>query len=393
MKAKFIKYWFLIAFIALMLISYIGNNQPIDWRETYAANDKIPYGTFLLQEQLSSLFPGQEIRNNQRPFSEWIGDEKQGKNLILMNDEVDLGEVDQQLLMDFVSRGNHLFIASNNFSYEFLEALDMDAQVIFLFNPDTLNYMELVNPEYVRRQAKFTRLNDYAELRLSNGFGGDVLGIRSKNQMPNFVRIHFGRGEIYLHLNPRVFTNIHLLESPEYVARGLSYLPQGETIWDEYYKPFHRSEDNAFQLIRKNKALRYAWNLLIAGAILGLVFYAKRKQRAIPRIPAPENKSLEFIENIGDLYYHEGNHQDVIQKKIRYFYHNAHLHYLLQENDVNFWEKLQQKSGANEKTIKKLNDMILAFHTLKGVSRDFLFVLNGHLEDFYAQSGKYPSHE
>lgn len=393
MKANLTKYWFLYAFLFISLLSYLGRDTPIDWRETFASKDKIPYGTFLLHEQLEKRFGNEDFRTNERPFSEWLVDESSGTNLVVMSDEINFGQVDQNLILDYVSRGNQLFLASDNINDNFYEALELAQDIVFEWTEDSVSSMYLVNPKYSHDTARFHHLSDYAQLDLSDDFGGEVLGIRGKNQVPNFVRIPYGEGSIYLHLNPRVFTNIHLLESPSYSEACFSYLPNQNTIWDEYYKPYHRQQENAFQLLRKSKALNYAWTLLIAGTLLGLVFFAKRKQRAIPVIPPPENKTLEFIENIGDLYFQEGNHQDLIRKKIRYFYHNVLLLYMLHENEVDYWTKLQQKSGANEKTIRKLKDMILAFQNLKGVSRDFLLVLNRHLEDFYAQSGKYPSHE
>lgn len=178
------------------------------------------------------------------------------------------------------------------------------------------------------------------------------------------------------------------------MARCLSYLPRQETIWDDHYKPyFHSEKDGAFQLIKKNDALNYAWTLLVSGTLLALIFFAKRRQRAIPVIPEPENKTLEFIETIGDLYFQEGNHYDVAKKKIRYFYHNVQLLFLLHEHETDFWTKLQQKSGAKETTIHKLKEMTQAMNGLKAISPDFLNRLNSHLEDFYAQTGKYPYHE
>lgn len=393
MRNNLSKYWFVFAFLFIFALSYLGKNAAIDWRETFSADDKIPYGTFLLYEELEDHFDEQGFRKNERPFSEWLDEAYSNKNLILISDEIHFGEVDQRLILDFVSRGNTLFIASDNIHPDFYNAIELWQDINFKWTEDTVSSMQLVNPNLSKEQAHFTHITDYAELKLNSSFGGDVLGIRLPSKAPNFVRIPYGNGTILLHLNPRVFSNIHLLEAPIYSQECFSYLPLQETFWDEYYKPYHRKDENAFQLLKKSKALNYAWTLLIAGSILGIIFFAKRKQRAIPVILPPENKTLEFIENIGDLYFQEGNHHDLIRKKIRYFYHNISLMYMLHENEPDFWVKLQQKSGAKEKTVRKLKDMILAFHNLKGVSRDFLLVLNGHLEDFYAQSGKYPSHE
>ena len=50
-----------------------------------------------------------------------------------------------------------------------------------------------------------------------------------------------------------------------------------------------------------------------------MIFTARRKQRAIPVIREPENKSLEFAELIGTLYYQKKDHADLVRKKYLYF--------------------------------------------------------------------------
>lgn len=392
--AKLKGYWFLLFFLFLLLLGYLTRQESIDWRDTYAPEDKIPYGTFLLYEQLPELFPEDEISRNDRPFSEWMETKAVGRNLIMIGSNMELGEIDQQLLLEFAGRGNQVFIADEMLNDELMEELNLSDKIMFSWNEDSSSAFKLVNPRYQKDIAYFTNLLAFSTLVPGEDFEGRVLGINGRDSLVNFVKIPYRNGAFYLHLAPKVFTNIHFLENPEYVGRCLSYLPKQETIWDDYYKPYFRSKDqNAFQLIRQNKALNYAWTLLISGAAFAIFFFAKRRQRAIPLIPQPENKSLEFIETIGDLYFQEGNHLDVAKKKIRYFYHNVQLQFMLHEHESDFWIKLQQKSGAKETTIHKLKEMIQAMDTLKQISPQFLSRLNSYLEDFYAQTGKYPYHE
>ncbi|MHB1277850.1 MAG: DUF4350 domain-containing protein [Bacteroidia bacterium] len=387
-------YWFPLFLLFLFGLSYYSHEEDIDWRETYSPEDRIPYGTFLLFNQLPRLFPEDEITRNERPFSEWLGSEDVGKNLIIISNDMEFGEIDQELILEFAGKGNQVFIANESLTDKLLEDLNLTDKILFTWNPDTSTLFRLVNPAYRNEQVRFTNLQASGTLIPGDDFEGRILGISGDDSLVNFIQIPYHNGNVYLHLAPKVFANIHFLENPQYIARCLSYLPRQETIWDDYYKPYFRSEEKgAFQLIKKNQALNYAWTLLITGTILALFFFAKRRQRAIPLIPQPENNSLEFIETIGDLYFQEGNHLDVAKKKIRYFYHNVQLLFLLHEHETDFWIKLRQKSGAKETTIHKLKEMIQAIDTFKQISPAFLGRLNNHLEDFYAQTGKYPYHE
>lgn len=392
--ARLKNYWFLFFILFLFGLSYYTHTEEIDWRETYAPEDKIPYGTFLLFDQLPQLFPEDEISRNDRPFSEWLDSKGVGKNLIIISNHMEFGEVDQDLLLEFAGRGNQVFIANESLTDGLIEELNLTDKLTFSWNQDSSSAFRLVNPDYEKETALFSSLQANVTFIPGDDFQGSILGINGKDSLVNFVQIPYRNGNIFLHLAPRVFTNIHFLENPQYAARCLSYLPKQETIWDDYYKPFFRAKDQSpFQLIQQNKALDYAWTLLLTGSLLALFFFARRRQRAIPILPEPENKTLEFIETIGDLYFQEGNHIDVAKKKIRYFYHNVQLLFLLHEHETDFWTKLQQKSGVKEVTIHKLKEMILAMDKFTQISPEFLGRLNTHLEDFYAQTGKYPYHE
>lgn len=50
-----------------------------------------------------------------------------------------------------------------------------------------------------------------------------------------------------------------------------------------------------------------------------MIFTARRRQRAIPVMHEPENKSLEFTKLIGTLYHQKHNHADLVHKKFLYF--------------------------------------------------------------------------
>lgn len=56
MKAyKFILPVIIVAII--FLIVKIFTPEPTDWKQSYSKNDKIPYGSYILYEQLNQLFP------------------------------------------------------------------------------------------------------------------------------------------------------------------------------------------------------------------------------------------------------------------------------------------------------------------------------------------------
>ena len=49
------------------------------------------------------------------------------------------------------------------------------------------------------------------------------------------------------------------------------------------------------------------------------MFYARRRQRVIPVVEEPANRSLEFVKLIGTLYHQKHINRDLLQKKYGYF--------------------------------------------------------------------------
>jgi hypothetical protein len=150
------------------------------------------------------------------------------------------------------------------------------------------------------------------------------LGYQSSNQV-NFLGVPHGKGHLYLHTNPIVFTNyfISKSENREYISGVFSHLGGKNIIWDEYSRmPFiqnNNSYNSPLYYLLQQKALKYAWWLMLISVLLYILFAAKRTQRIIPVLEAKNNTSLEFIQLISSLHYQNGNHLDMARKKMKYF--------------------------------------------------------------------------
>lgn len=86
-----------------------------------------------------------------------------------------------------------------------------------------------------------------------------------------------------------------------------------------YMKETAQVQMSPFRYFLSQPPLRWALYLSMVSILLFMIFTARRKQRAIPVIREPENKSLEFAELIGTLYYQKKDHADLVRKKYLYF--------------------------------------------------------------------------
>ena len=109
----------------------------------------------------------------------------------------------------------------------------------------------------------------------------------------NFIKVPFGKGNIYLHTEPLVLTNYSLLKGEanrQYVEKVFSYLPERKTVWFMERKLFNEST-SPLRFILANPPLRYAWWLFLGGVFLFLFFNAKRQLRSEERRVGKECRS------------------------------------------------------------------------------------------------------
>ncbi|WP_244299013.1 hypothetical protein [Flavobacterium nitrogenifigens] len=107
-------------------------------------------------------------------------------------------------------------------------------------------------------------------------------------------------------------------------------------------------------------ALKSAWYLGLLGILIFMIFNAKRKQRVVPIIKPLQNLTVDFTKTIGNLYYQEGDHTNIIDKKIIYFLEKIRTDYLLDTSklDDDFITKLHYKTGKDEKDIRDVVQLI-----------------------------------
>jgi hypothetical protein len=146
-----------------------------------------------------------------------------------------------------------------------------------------------------------------------------ILGTADETN-PNFVQRTYGNGMFFLHTFPYMFSNYHMLykDNHQYVSRVLAEIPVSDLwIWDTYYLSGSGGRAQT-PLIALNRYRSFRWGywLAIIGIGIFLLFTARRRQRMIPVLKAKRNTTLDFVQTIGDLYFHRADHGDLISKKI-----------------------------------------------------------------------------
>jgi hypothetical protein len=190
-----------------------------------------------------------------------------------------------------------------------------------------------------------------------------VLGMNNHG-MANFIRMDIGKGHLFLHAVPLVFSNFFLLRgnNREYVEKMLSYLPgDAEYLyWDEYYKIGRGGSSTPLRVILTKPELKWAYLVALFSMILFMVFQSRRRQRVIPVIPPVVNNTVDFVETVSHVYLNDHNHRNIALKKITYLFEHIRSRFFLNTQMIDdlFAEKLSQKSGMPLPETKSMVELI-----------------------------------
>lgn len=411
------KYIYIIAGLIglLLLFGALGNlgdeNSDLDpkkWKPSFSKNSTRAYGSYILYERIKDLFPNTKVTVSKKTIHDYIIDtyykdfyaEQQNAldmnyAYIFFNTDFSPGNDDIQQLNYFLSNGNHVFIAAQEFGQSIKDnfhintnyepSLKKDSAIQYFTDPNlTKGKKYKIKPDDF--DVYFTDFDSTKALVLAKNVEGKPILLKYKTE---------SGGDIYLCSHPLLFTNFHLLkESKDGAALNahvLSHLPQNSRIiWDEYYKidnleRIAEGQSEIMRFIKSESALYTAFWVIIVTAILYTIFEMKRRQRIIPAITTPQNSSLAFTETIGRLYFQSQDHKNIAEKKIRYFLEHIRNRYYMrtQELDKEFCDLLAHKSGVETAKINELFTWIMAIRNRTSIKEDDLLALSNRMDDFY----------
>ncbi|WP_440133225.1 DUF4350 domain-containing protein [Chitinophaga sancti] len=362
-------------------------------KQTFSNKDKDPGGCYVMFESLPSFYDGGHPSVVSKPFALSAKKDatlRSGEGVIyyLVAKRLFTTVEDVDSMMEFVNRGNQLFIASIDLDSVLLSRLytkmaDRYPSNIFgrlrteehfvnpALAPDTVYARDSI-PE----GRYFTRL-DTARTT--------ILGTDRWNR-PNFVRIEVGKGQVFLLLQPSMLTNYFLmykknLNSLEKVA-AYTY-GYSAVYWDEFYK-YHeypqKGEFSQWSVLMRYPALRWALWLLVLLMLLYALFESKRRQRIIPDKEVLTNNSLEFVEALGQLYYQQHNNVNLVRKITLQWQEFIRTKYYLNTNsmDDEFIRRLSHKAGV---PLAEVEGIIDSIHFILLADK----VSDATLKDFYSK--------
>ncbi len=367
---------FLIAVLVGIIVTEIIRPRPINWRPSYTSISKIPFGCFVLFNEFPSLFPNSEIQLVEESIYDVLikNDSSKISNYLLINENIHLDEQETNQILNYVAKGNQVFIATTELTGKLADTLNIEILQEYAIKEDTVS-VDFTHSDINNRIYEFERGVNTAYFTSLDTLNTEILGhihfkdyaflnneTNVKQVKPNFIKTSFGKGSFIINTLPIAFTNYYLLsDQSNYSADSFSYLENQLLFWDDYKKSGRKVITSPMRFVLNQPALKWSYYLVLFGLLLFVIFKAKREQRIIPVIKPLENSSVEFAKTVGSLYHQNKDYTKLNGKKINFFLNYLRNRYYINTTvlDEKLVTQLAAKAGKNIEETKSLIDFIL----------------------------------
>ena len=373
MNGKLIKIFlgFFVLLIGSLVLFALLSTPKTNWDSKYKKESKTPFGFYILYQELAEL--------------------TEAKKVIEIKDLEELNNLNPKTDIIF-------YIDTNNASsYTVIDEInELNKKDFKIFYADIQNYTSKNINESAKAKINKTELEIYHNRytneakyfkNLKNVKTIGTVSIRD-SIVSNYIIVRNGKIDEYTHADPILFTNFYLLNADGFAYAKETFKPfNGKNVyWINPDRSYSTNDNDASPLsfILSQPELKAAWYVLIGALLLYLIFKSKREQQFIPIVNPEKNLSLEYANVIASMYYESGKPEDIIKKKIDYFYHTLRKQFNVATDNVNdehFIYVLAQKAQISEDEVKEfVTELHNLYHNpktlLKDVNRTYQIIEN-----------------
>ncbi|WP_025740110.1 DUF4350 domain-containing protein [Aquimarina pacifica] len=375
-----------------IIITELVRPKPINWNSSYTSTDKIPFGSYILYEELKDWNDNKKVQLVSKNPYEFLKDSSYATNsaYLLINSEIDLDKQSYTQLIQFVREGNDVFLAGTYFGNIIKDSLKIETEMSYKLTEEEITPAFFSSSSYRDSIPKYKKGIYKTIFRSFDTTKTKALGYykneEEKISQVNFIKVKEGEGHIYFNTLPEAFSNYYMLKNQgTYTANVLSYINDRTTLyWDDYLKDGRRVVNSPMRFVLNQPALQWAYYICLLSLLVFVIFRGKREQRIIPVIKPLENTSIEFTKTISNLYFQHKDYGNIINKKITYFLEKVRRQYYINTNELNakFIDTLAIKSGHSLEETKKLIEFIVILKGRTMHNEKDLIELNKKIEAF-----------
>lgn len=397
---------FVVAFLVMVFVMEFQMPRRFSWNPTFSHTDKQPFGCAVFDSVLSASLPdGYEV--TKKTLYQLRGEHRRMGILVVAEYLYNMSVTDVENLLAMAAEGSRILLVSGGMASCLSDSLhfSMDSYYHELtlreyamrgLSLDTITW--IADSVYDRKDYRlYPQLSNFGILLDTDSVKGRYLAVKPSRELGDeerrvpfstAVAIPVGKGEVILSATPLAFTNYGILEGDihHYVFRLLTQMKGLPIVRTEAYTPATAQEEQSpLRYFLSQPPLRWAVILSFLAILVMMVFTAKRRQRVIPIVEEPQNRSMEFVKLIGTLYYQKGDYRDLVMKQ--YAYLTETVRRVLQvdlndrENDLRSFPVISAQTGVDEQEIAQLVDTLrrLADEEEKTVDEKTMRLLIGRM--------------
>lgn len=349
------------------------------WDEMYGNNSKNPQGLYLFNNILKShLDTNQKISviNNIVHFDS-INRLKSNKTYLFVGKNFGLNQNEIDTLLTKIKKGSTMFLSYENL-YESLHRRFFSA-ITYLH--DYADHID-VKVDNKKHRLQSIYQNDTVATKW---WGFDFFTKRHRfsytelsefQTIPNFLKLKYEKGSIYLNTIPKAFVNYQLKrqEGFDYASFVIEQLPKNQSVYilelgrvgdpddEDFESQFDtkgKNEESYWKEILKEPSLTKALIFSVLMAVLFLVFRSRRRRPVVEHIEKKKDMSRAFAETISSIYFSKRNPAGLLQVQKKNFYDTIQRHFFIDlskrnEEEEKELQSLAEKSNVDIKKIKSL---------------------------------------
>lgn len=342
---------FIIAISVLLILMFalqLNLPQRYSWIPTFSHKDKNPFGCYVFDSIMSQSVPSGYSVTDKTLYR--ICHDGNKINVLIISDDVNLSKTDVDAIKDIAGRGGNVLIAGNSktynttsdslmiknfgacFKYGYFSITSLKRKIkndasgsrdTIHWSMDNDVYKDNIYPVYSMMIEDLMTADSADNTEVIAFRTGDAQD-KELRVSPVAIRKEVGKGSVILVSTPLLFTNYGILDgsTSEYIFRLMSHIGNNHVVRTTSYmktQDMADAEASPLRFFLGQPPLRTALYLALLVITLFLIFSARRRQRVIPVVEQPQNRSLEFVKLIGTLYYHNKDHSDIVRKKFAFF--------------------------------------------------------------------------
>jgi hypothetical protein len=367
-------------------IFYVVNrNKSYEWNVNLREDSYQPYDLGFFREVLSETFKDDfELIKKSTQF-ELAADSGYG-TMVYVEDGIKLSEDHIEKLLGFIDRGNTAFFSSDVIPEKLIEEITgVDFNVTYseiispkqesnansfslanyqieestsdnddeeshnLYLVDSVAHVKFLDQDTISYTFKFIQKDSLEEF---TWHGMDSVIFDNYNTEEDFTPIsvlndsliyyfsmNYGKGALYVHLNPILFSNIYFKETSgfNYANRILEDFNEGHVYYNQHYtylsagynEDYNGNSPSPLTFILKHKSLKWTLYTILILSLLYVLFSFKRRLPVIPYFNSPKNTSVNYVKALSSFYLSAKDHTVLAEEMMANFRHYLRNRYRL----------------------------------------------------------------